>query len=74
MAITFEAKKRSEKATGVGKLTDIVIISEKGHKRLSDAEIAQLEKIYEARIQIEKKVVKELEEKIVGLDFLSEYQ
>jgi 20S proteasome alpha/beta subunit len=74
LAITFEAKKRSEKATGVGKLTDIVIISETKHRRLGDNEIAQLEEIYKKRIDTEKDILKGLDEKIKNLSFLSEYQ
>jgi len=74
LAITFEAKKRSEKATGVGKLTDIVIISENGHKRLNEKEISQLETLYAERVDIEKKAIKTIDKKLEELDFLSNYQ
>jgi len=70
LAITFEAKKRSEKATGVGELTDILIIYRDGYKRLSDDEIKQLNEIYDLRIEGEKNAIKEIDRLIDQLDIL----
>lgn len=70
VAIAFEAKRRSEKATGVGKSTDLLIIDKNGHKRLSREEIGQLNKIYEKRLETERTAVTELDEMIKNLDFL----
>lgn len=74
LAITFEAKKRSEKATGVGELTDILIISDDGYKRLSDDEIKQLDEIYNLRIESEKNAIKEIDRLIAQLDILPGYE
>jgi hypothetical protein len=47
--VAFEAKKRSEAAGGVGKMTDAFVINREGLFQLSAATIAELETIYEAR-------------------------
>lgn len=47
--IAFEAKKRSEVAGGVGKETDMYIISKKGIKKIPDIIIEKLEAIYNER-------------------------
>lgn len=44
---TFASKKRAEVAPGVGKDTDLFIITEQGIKALSQDEIKQLDEIYE---------------------------
>ena len=72
LAIVYEAKKRSEKATGVGKLTDIMIVSKDGLQRLKDDEIVKLEEIYTKRIDIEKTIIKELDKMIDDLEFIKE--
>lgn len=71
IAIAFEAKRRSEKATGVGESTDLLIVHKDGHKRLSEEEIGQLNKIYGTRLTEERKAVKKLDEMIKALDFLA---
>ena len=70
VAIAFEAKRRSEKATGVGKSTDLLIIDKNGHRRLTDKEIEKLNEIYEKRLEIEKAAVTELDKMIKNLAFL----
>ena len=70
VAMAFEAKRRSEKATGVGKMTDLLIIDKDGHKRLSSKEIEKLDEIYEKKLETEKAAVEELDKMIKNLAFL----
>jgi 20S proteasome alpha/beta subunit len=68
VALTYEAKKRSEKAQGVGEQSDIYIVCRDGNTKLPQETISQLEKIYNKRSQQEKRAVAEIEEQIRGLD------
>lgn len=52
--IAFEAKKRSEAAEGVGKNTDIYVVSEKGTQRIAEETIEELERLYKEMIAEEK--------------------
>ena len=61
VALTYEAKRRSEKAPGVGEKTNLVVVCKEGVRELPDAKIAALDKIYKARAQKEKDAVKEIE-------------
>ena len=47
--ITFEAKKRSEMAGGIGRTTDIWIIDEKGIWEVEEETVKRLEEIFESR-------------------------
>ena len=66
-AMVYEAKRRSEKAQGVGAETDIYIVSENRHEKLSDAQIEELDNFYNKKIKKEKETVSELEEVVKGL-------
>lgn len=44
---TFEAKKMAERVPGVGKETDILIITKKGFKSVSSEDIKELEKLHD---------------------------
>jgi 20S proteasome alpha/beta subunit len=68
LAITFEAKKRSEKATGVGPQTDICIVQKDKVVALSESLIAELEKTYQEKIKSEKKARMDVENLINALD------
>jgi hypothetical protein len=47
--VAFEAKKRSEAAGGVGKMTDALVINRDGISQLAGTTIAELDSIYDAR-------------------------
>lgn len=47
--ITYEAKKKSEMASGIGKETDMIIINDKGIKKIDFSTINDLEEIYNER-------------------------
>jgi hypothetical protein len=47
--VAFEAKKRSEAAGGVGKMTDAFIINREGISQLSTATIEELDDVYDGR-------------------------
>jgi 20S proteasome alpha/beta subunit len=71
LAITFEAKKRSEKATGVGPQTDIYIVQNDHSVKLPDACISELEKVYQEKIKSEKKARSDVESLVNALDLNS---
>ena len=68
VALTYEAKKRSEKAQGVGQKTDLCIICQDGTIKLTQEQIAKLDEIYKKREQEEKKAVSEIQELITKLN------
>ena len=68
VAMTYEAKRRSEKAQGVGDETDIYVISDKGTTRVSDDKISQLSEIYNNKDNQEKESVYKLEDAIKELN------
>jgi 20S proteasome alpha/beta subunit len=71
LAITFEAKKRSEKATGVGPQTDICIVQKDKMVQLPEQMIAELEKTYQEKIKSEKKARADVDNLINALDLNS---
>lgn len=70
LAIAFEAKKRSEKATGVGEQTDMYVVTKDRVTHLPENAIAQLNDVYQKRLEQERKVVSEVESVISKLDIL----
>jgi 20S proteasome alpha/beta subunit len=68
LALTYEAKKRSEKASGVGQQTDMAIIFKDKIIHLPGELIQKLEDIYQKKIEQEKKVVSDVEQMILDLD------
>lgn len=71
LAITFEAKKRSERATGVGPQTDICIVEKDKVTQLPEQMIAELEKTYQEKIKSEKKACADVDTLINALDLNS---
>ena len=67
-AMVYEAKRRSEKAQGVGEKTDICIISKNGITNLEPEQIEQLDEIYNKRIIQEQNSVQTIEDGIKKLD------
>jgi len=68
--ITYEAKKHAEKAPGVGKTaTDMGIISSKGIRVIKPEEIEKLEAIYNEKVTLERKSIKDIEGMISALPF-----
>jgi 20S proteasome alpha/beta subunit len=67
LLVTYEAKKRAEKATGVGQLTDISVITKDGIRNLTDAEIARLELVYQERLKDENDWLKKIDKIDLGL-------
>jgi hypothetical protein len=65
---TYEAKKRAEKATGVGTQTDLWLISKEGCKQLKTEEIDELDKHYKGKIAEEASWAARFEK--AGLSFL----
>ena len=68
LALAFEAKKRSEKAQGVGEQTNMIVISKDDAFRLSNEALKELDEIYQKRIEQEKKVFAGVEEMISKID------
>ena len=68
LAITYEAKKRSEKATGVGAHTDLCIIQKDKVTRLPEKFVAELEKTYQKKMESEKKARIDVEDLIKEFD------
>jgi 20S proteasome alpha/beta subunit len=67
---TFAAKKRGEVAPGVGKETDLFIISKDGIKELTQDEIKELDEIYNKDYY--NPLTKQVQEKIEKLNFFKE--
>lgn len=52
LLIAYEAKKVSEKAPGVGsQITNISIISDKGHKDMTEEHVTRLEEVYKLKLK-----------------------
>ena len=64
LAVAFEAKKRSEKAPGVGAQTDMYVVTEGNTTHLPQEAIKELNEIYEKRLEKEEKVFLEVEDMI----------
>lgn len=62
--ITYEAKKRAEKAPGVGLKTDMWIIDKNSIQKVSDEVLSRLESIYQAKLEIEKTETVSIQNKI----------
>lgn len=68
VAMTYEAKRRSEKAQGVGEETDLYVICNNGTIKLPDDKVNQLGKIYDKKTEQEKESVSKLEDLVKKLD------
>lgn len=67
-AMTYEAKKRSEKAQGVGEQSDLFIICNNKIVKLPDDMIKKLDVVYLKRLEQEKKAVADIQSEIEKLD------
>jgi len=67
-SMTYEAKRRSEIAAGVGSETDMYVVSQNEVKQLSEDQLDELKKIYEEKVQKNKNVESEIQEKISELN------
>jgi len=74
LAITYEAKKRSEKAQGVGVQTDMYVVTKDNVTHLPEEAIRDLDETYTKRIEQETKVVSEVEKMISQLDIMKYVQ
>jgi len=70
LAITFEAKKRSEKATGVGQQTDMYVLTKDTVIHLPEEAVKELDAMYQKRLEQEQKVVAEVESAISKVDIM----
>jgi len=73
LALTYEAKKRSEKAQGVGEQTDMYVVSKEKTWHLPDEAIMKLNDIYNKRVEQEKAVFSDMEKMISSLDVKEKY-
>lgn len=71
VAMVYEAKKKSEKAQGVGEETDICLICNNGIVKLPDDKMKKLNEFYNTKIKQEKKSVSETEALVKTLDIQS---
>ncbi|MDE0266315.1 MAG: hypothetical protein OXK17_04735 [Thaumarchaeota archaeon] len=67
-AMTYEAKRRSEKAQGVGEETDMYIIHNNSTVKLPEDKMDMLKKIYDQKTDQEKESVAKLEEQVRALN------
>ncbi|MCV0398364.1 MAG: hypothetical protein K5785_00050 [Nitrosarchaeum sp.] len=67
-AMTYESKKRSEKAQGVGEKSDLYIICDSRVVKMPSDAIEKLDSIYLMRAEQEKKVVADIQNEIEKLD------
>jgi 20S proteasome alpha/beta subunit len=67
VAMVYEAKRRSEKAVGVGNETDICIICKDGTVKVPDGKIKNLDVIYDKKITHEKDIVQLIEDEVKKL-------
>jgi len=68
--LMYEAKKRAERAPGVGRTyTDINIVSDSGIQKLTNLQIQELQKVYDKYNEVEKTCRKATEELIEKLSF-----
>jgi mevalonate pyrophosphate decarboxylase len=73
LAHTYEAKKRSEKAQGVGEQTDMYVVSKEKTWHLPEEAIMELNDIYNKRVEQEKTVFSDMEKMISSLDIKEKY-
>jgi 20S proteasome alpha/beta subunit len=73
LALTYEAKKRSEKAQGVGEQTDMYVVSKEKTWHLPEEAIMKLNDIYNKRVEQEKTVFSDMEKMISSLDIKEKY-
>lgn len=66
--LVYEAKKRAESAPGVGRDTDMCIITENDIKILSEETMRRLNEIYEKKMEVERSRTKEIDELIKQLE------
>lgn len=71
VAMVYEAKKKSEKAQGVGEETDICIICNDGIIKLPDDKMEKLNEFYNKKTEQEKRSVSETEGLVKTLDIQS---
>ena len=62
--VIYEAKKISERAPGVGKETDIILIDKNGTKKISKDTIDLLNGIYNTNKELHNKQYQQIKEKI----------
>jgi len=62
LATAFEAKKRSERAPGVGDQTDMYLISKDATRHLPEEAIEELNQIFQKRVESEERVFLEAED------------
>lgn len=67
--LIYKAKKRAESAPGVGKDSDMWIISANGVTTVKEQTIKKLEEIYEKKLEIERSRTKEIDDLINKLQF-----
>jgi 20S proteasome alpha/beta subunit len=67
VALTYEAKRRSEKAQGVGEKSDFYIISKEGYTKLSEEIMMKLDNIYNRQSKKDENVINEIEKQIESL-------
>ncbi len=60
LAVTYEAKKRAEKATGVGPQTDLYVIGAEKVVHLSDKELGPLQEIFDKKLANEKRALDDI--------------
>lgn len=66
--LAYEAKKRSEQATGVGEQTDVWLIQKEQISRFSQETVDKLDKIYTSKRQKESNIMATLEKQLLELD------
>lgn len=71
VAMVYDAKKRAEKAQGVGEETDLYIICNNSTVKLTDEKISKLNEIHNKKTEQEKKTVADLEELVKNLGIRS---
>jgi hypothetical protein len=67
-ALTYQAKRLSEKAQGVGEKSDIYVISKEGYRQLSSDMINKLDLIYNKQSKKDENTIKEIENEIESLN------
>ena len=68
VAMTYEAKRKSEKAQGVGEETDLYVVCNNGVIQLHDDKVKQLAEIFDKKTSQERKSVAKLEDLVKKLN------
>jgi len=71
VAMTYEAKRKSEKAQGVGEETDLYVVCNNGIIQLPEDKVKQLAEIFDKKTDQEKESVVKLEVLVKKLDIKS---